>query len=83
MCLAVPAEVVSLDENTAQVDIAGNRRECLVDLVPQVQVGDFVLMHAGFAIQIISREDAEETMQLLKEAYGDEEISLSEGAEGI
>ncbi len=83
MCLAIPAEVVSLDGNTAEVEIAGNRRECQVDLVPEVQVGDFVLMHAGFAIQIISPEDAEQTMQLLREAYGDEEITVSEEAEGI
>lgn len=71
MCLAVPAEVISIDDGVARVSISGNVRECLVDLVPGVEVGDYVLMHAGYAVQIIEPEDAEETINLLREAYSE------------
>jgi len=70
MCLAVPARVVSIQDNTAVVEIEGNKRECFIDLVPEVKEDDYVLMHAGYAIQILSHEDAQETLELLREAYG-------------
>ena len=51
MCLAIPAKVAALEEgNLATVDILGVTREISVDLTPQAQVGDYVLVHAGFAI---------------------------------
>ena len=68
MCLGVPAEVVELRGNgRAVVSIAGTEREACVDLVPDVQVGDYVILHAGFAIQHLDPEAAEETLALLRE----------------
>lgn len=67
MCLAIPAKVVSINENRmAQVDIMGVTRHVSLDLVPDAREEDFVLVHAGFAIQVIDQEAAEETLEVLK-----------------
>ncbi len=67
MCLAIPAKIVDVNENRmAQVDIMGVSRHVSLDLVPEANVGDFVLVHAGFAIQVIDQQAAEETLELLK-----------------
>ena len=68
MCLAIPAKVAALEEgNLAPVDILGVTREISVDLTPQVQVGDYVLVHAGFAIEVVDPDYAQETIDLIKE----------------
>ncbi len=67
MCLAVPGRVVSIAGNVAEVDINGIVTRADVTLVEDVVVGDYVLVHAGFAIQKYDREDAEETLKLLRE----------------
>ena len=57
MCLAIPAKVAALEEgNLATVDILGVTREISVDLTPQAQVGDYVLVHAGFAIEVVDEQ---------------------------
>ncbi|MCS7114793.1 MAG: HypC/HybG/HupF family hydrogenase formation chaperone [Candidatus Bathyarchaeota archaeon] len=67
MCLAIPAKVLSVQGSRAQVDFGeGVLREVDVTLV-DVKVGDYVLVHAGYAIQVLSKEDAEETMRLWSE----------------
>lgn len=67
MCLAIPAKVKVLEANSmAEVDILGVSRHVSLDLVPEAVVGDFVLVHAGFAIQIVDEEYAEETLEILK-----------------
>lgn len=66
MCLAVPSKVVSIDEaRMAEVDVMGVRRSCSLRLVGDVQVGDYVLVHAGFAIQRVEAQEAAETLDLL------------------
>lgn len=67
MCLAIPAKVVSMDRLIAKVDMMGNERVVSVDLVPEVRIGEYVLVHAGFAISIIDDESAHETEELLLE----------------
>lgn len=76
MCLAIPAKVVTMDGSIAKVDMMGNERVVSVDLVPEVTVGNYVLIHAGFAIEIIDDESAHETEELWGEianAYDEEE----------
>ena len=69
MCIAVPAEVLEIREgNVALVDYGELQQEVKIDLV-DVKVGDFVLVHVGFAIQRLSREEGLETRQLFKEVY--------------
>ncbi|MHB9095098.1 MAG: HypC/HybG/HupF family hydrogenase formation chaperone [Eubacteriales bacterium] len=67
MCLAVPAKIVSVDDNIAEVEIAGVVRKIGLDLVPEAKLHDYVLVHAGFAIQVIDEEEALKTLELFKE----------------
>ena len=67
MCLAIPARVVTIEENRmATVDIMGVTRKISLDLVPEANEGDFVLVHAGFALQVVDEEFANETLELLR-----------------
>jgi hydrogenase expression/formation protein HypC len=64
MCLAVPAKIIELDGARATVEVPGNRFSADVSLVPAVKLGDYVLVHAGFAIERYRPEDAEEILRL-------------------
>ncbi|MBT8507688.1 hydrogenase [Methanomicrobiaceae archaeon CYW5] len=69
MCIAVPAEVLEIkDGNIGVVDYGDLRQEVRLDLV-DVEVGEFVLVHVGFAIQKLSREEALETRKIFAEVY--------------
>ena len=74
MCLAVPVEVVSIQGSEAEVDIGGVGRKVSITLTPEVKVGDYVLLHTGYAISVIDQAEAKETLEMLKEmiALGDE-----------
>ena len=67
MCLAIPALIKSIDGHQAEVDIEGVTRDVSVQLTPEAKVGDYILMHTGYAISIIDAAEAEETLKLLKE----------------
>jgi len=74
MCLAVPAEVMEKKENEmALIEIGGVRKDVSLMLVDGVDVGDYVLVHAGFAIDKIDEGEAKKTMQLLEELAGSDE----------
>lgn len=67
MCLAIPSQVAELQANgMAEIDIMGVKRIISLDLTPDAKVGDWVLVHAGFSINIIDEETANETLDLLK-----------------
>ena len=83
MCLAIPARVVTIEEaHMASVDIMGVTRKVSLDLVPEAVEGDFVLVHAGFALQVVDEEYANETLELLRSIpdYADNEGIALEGA---
>jgi hydrogenase expression/formation protein HypC len=68
MCLAVPAEVIEMMENDlATIDVGGARTRISLALVDGVSVGDFVLVHAGFAIEKVDEEYARQTMELFRQ----------------
>ena len=67
MCLAVPARIIDRQDLMATVELSGVTREVSLMLLPEAQVGEFVLIHAGFAIQTVDEEEARQTMELLKE----------------
>lgn len=68
MCLAIPAQVKTIDDNKiATVDILGVTRQVALDLTPTAAVDDFVLIHAGFAIEVIDESDAQQTLDLIKQ----------------
>ncbi|MBQ1613369.1 MAG: HypC/HybG/HupF family hydrogenase formation chaperone, partial [Selenomonas sp.] len=61
MCLAVPAKVVAINDAMGTVDIAGVTRDVSLMLLPETKLGDYVLVHAGFAMQKVEEKDAQET----------------------
>ena len=67
MCLAIPALVKSIDGYMAEVDIDGVTRQVSIQLTPEVKIGDYVLLHTGYAINVIDPVEAEETLKLLRE----------------
>jgi len=67
MCLGVPMRVVSINDEVAVCEIDGVKREASLMMVENVAVGDFVLIHAGFAIEKLDEEDARQTLQLFRE----------------
>jgi hydrogenase expression/formation protein HypC len=68
MCLGIPVEVVKInDEETALIELTGVQKEINIQLVPQVKIGDWVILHAGFAIEIIDEKEAEKTLDSFRE----------------
>jgi len=67
MCLAIPALIKSIDGQNAVADIEGVTRDISLQLTPEAKVGDYVLLHTGYAIGVIDAEEAEETLKLLRE----------------
>ena len=65
MCLAVPARVEVIEGNEAKVNLAGTILRTSLDLLDNVIVGDYVLVHAGYAIQKIDEEEAKKTLELI------------------
>ncbi len=67
MCLAVPMKIVSRDGYNAQAELDGVSRQVSLRLVEEVQVGDYVLVHAGFAIERVDEDEAEETLKIMQQ----------------
>lgn len=71
MCLAVPGQIVDIFESNGlkmgKVDFGGALREACLDYVPEARLGDFVIVHVGFAISLLSESEARATLELLQE----------------
>jgi hydrogenase expression/formation protein HypC len=67
MCLAIPALIKSIEGYQAVVDIEGVTRDVSLQLTPEAKIGDYVLLHTGYAISIIDPAEAEETLDLLRQ----------------
>ncbi|MGN0262308.1 MAG: HypC/HybG/HupF family hydrogenase formation chaperone [Eggerthellaceae bacterium] len=79
MCLAIPAQIVRIKEdNIVEVSVLGVMRDASIDLTPDAKVGDYVLIHAGFAIEIVDPDYAEETLDLVRQMP--ELLELGQGA---
>ena len=68
MCLAIPARVISVEDDMGTIDLEGTRRRVSLLLQEDVAVGDYVIVHAGFVIHKIDEEEAEASLRLLREA---------------
>ena len=66
MCLSVPGKVVEIEKDSAKVEVGGVLRDVSVAVCPDVVVGDYVLVHTGFAIQKLEEKEALETLDLLR-----------------
>lgn len=67
MCLSIPAKVESIEGEMAIVSVGGTTYEASLQMIDHVKIGDYVLLHTGFAIQKISEEDAVETLKIFEE----------------
>lgn len=67
MCLSMPAKVIEINGDIAKASVGGTIIEAGLHMLDDVQVGDYILVHTGFALQKISEEEAEETLKLFKE----------------
>ena len=70
MCLAIPALIKSIEGKEAEAEIGGIIRRVSLWLTPEAEVGDYVLVHTGYAINVLDQEEAEETLRLLEEIAG-------------
>ena len=70
MCLAVPAKVLEIRDNLAKVELSGITRDVSLMLLPEAKTGDYVLVHAGFAMQVVEEREVEEMNALLAEMQG-------------
>jgi hydrogenase expression/formation protein HypC len=68
MCLAIPSKIVKIENNVATIDVDGVQREASLLLIDNPKIGDYVVVHAGFAINKINEEHALESLKLLREA---------------
>jgi hydrogenase expression/formation protein HypC len=73
VCLAIPVLVKSIEDKEAEVEIGGITRRISLWLTPEARVGDYVLVHTGYAINVLDQEQAEETLALLREIAEAEE----------
>ena len=71
MCLAVPGRIISMKKGSAEVDFSGIKRAVSLDLVPAAKKGDYVLVHAGFAIQLLDPGEAVKTLELFKGRFSE------------
>ncbi len=67
MCLSIPAKIISIDGNNAEVSAGGAIFHAGLQMIEDARVGDYILLHAGFAIQKINEKEAEETIKLFEE----------------
>lgn len=66
MCLSIPGKIISIKDNTAIVSVGGSTVEAGLQLVDDVEIGDYVLVHSGFALQRISDEEAQDMLETIK-----------------
>jgi hydrogenase expression/formation protein HypC len=67
MCWAIPARIVEIDGDAGRAELSGTVREVGLQLIDDAQIGDYVLIHAGFAIQKLDEDEAQETLRLWQE----------------
>ncbi|RLG56990.1 MAG: HypC/HybG/HupF family hydrogenase formation chaperone [Candidatus Hydrothermarchaeota archaeon] len=75
MCLAIPGKVIEIKDNIAIVDFGGVKREADISLLNEVKVGDYVIVHVGFAIQKLDQKEAAITLNIWNEILENEEVS--------
>lgn len=76
MCVGVPMQVVSIDGDAIVAEVDGVRRSAsLMMLADEVKVGDFLIIHAGFAISKLDEAEARETLQMMREVFSEEDMA--------
>ncbi len=78
MCLAIPAKILTINDDEAEVESFGVKKNINISLIQNVKVGDYVIVHAGFAIQTIDASEAEITLSYWKDYFSQNEIFQTE-----
>ena len=82
MCLGVPGKIIEIYQKEglkmAQCDFSGIKREACLEHVPEAQIGDYAIIHVGFAISLLSEEEAQETLDLIREVIAAGEMEDEE-----
>lgn len=77
MCLGIPGKIIEISAGSGlrmcKVDFGGVVREACIEALPEAKVGDFTIVHAGFALNLLSEQEAKETLDLLREITSDED----------
>ena len=88
MCLGVPGKIIEMYETgglkMAKIDFGGVTREACLDFVPEAKMGDYTVIHVGFAISLLSEQEAQETLDLLREISNiEEELGIETAGDGV
>lgn len=78
MCLAIPGKILEIEDNTALVDFDGIKQKIIIALIQNPEVGKFVIVHAGYAIEMINEKDALEAIELWEEIADEQDLDLSD-----
>ena len=78
MCLAIPGKILSIDGNSALVDFDGIKQEVIIALILNPEIGKYVIIHAGYAIEQMEEKDALEAIEQWKEIADDQNLNLSD-----
>ncbi len=78
MCLAIPGKILEIDENTALIDFDGIKQNVIIALIQNPEIGKYVIVHAGYAIEQINEEEAMEAINQWKEIAEDQNLDISD-----
>ena len=78
MCLAIPGKILNIDGNSALIDFDGIKQKVIIALIQNPEVGKFVIVHAGYAIEMMNEKDALEAIEQWKELAEEQNLDLSD-----
>lgn len=78
MCLAIPGKILEINENSAVIDFDGIKQNVIIALIQNPEIGKYVIIHAGYAIEQINEEEAMEAIAQWKEIAEDQDLKLSD-----
>ncbi len=78
MCLAIPGKILEINENSALVDFDGIKQKVIIALIQNPEIGKYVIVHAGYAIEMINEEEAKVAIDQWKELAEDQDLDLTD-----
>jgi len=78
MCLAIPGKILEIDQNSALVDFDGIKQNVIIALIQDPEIGKYVIVHAGYAIEMMNEKEALESIEQWKEIAEEQDLNLSD-----
>ncbi|MFX1309951.1 MAG: HypC/HybG/HupF family hydrogenase formation chaperone [Promethearchaeota archaeon] len=78
MCLAIPGKILKINENSALVDFDGIKQNVIIALIQNPEIGKYVIVHAGYAIEMMNEKEAKEAIDQWKELAEDQDLNLTD-----